>query len=59
MSDSKLDRIEAKIDKVSDRLTVMELDLAKQETKIFRRLISGIVLILGLAYSLIKPIVKG
>lgn len=54
MSDSKLERIEAKIDKISDRLNQIEVDIAKSEAKIFRRIISMVILVLGLCYSAVK-----
>lgn len=54
MSDAKLERIEAKIDKISDRLHQIEVDIAKSEAKIFRRIISMVILVLGLCYSAVK-----
>lgn len=54
----KLDRIERKIDMISDRMNKLEVDVAKQEGKILKRILSTIVLVVSLVYTSIKLYTK-
>lgn len=54
MDDIRLARIERKLDKIDDRLTAMEVSMAKQEWNIIKKLGSIISGVIAVAIAIYK-----
>lgn len=54
----KLERIERKIDLIVDRIGKLEVDVAKQEGRILKRILSTFALVVSLIYTSIKLYTK-